>query len=398
MKKWRYLTSQEAEALGFELKENEKGRNRARYGLNRDQWDRVQTSRNEGIIEACDTHKIDPTVPSVLWLKNKGSSVLARNPLFISPEQREIDGVEEAFARVIDSYASKMVRKRIDFTSKSTEKALKVTISDSHIGMDPNPNGGALFQYEYSPKIYSSSIGNVFKSIIKEFNTHGLFDLLLLDDLGDFADGWNGYTTRGGHDLPQNMSNAEVFETCVDAYVGLIRDLMEARVAKKIILRCVCNDNHSGDFALVINKGIQKIINLMYDKDVVEVDILERFIEHRVYGDHCFIITHGKDKKQMKSGLPIVLNDKAVRILTDYIDHYEIRSKFIHVEKGDLHQIGYQRTKKFDYRNFMSFAPPSSWIQHNFGDSYSGYSIQVIPKHDNEISHTDYFLDYKKKK
>lgn len=44
----------------------------------------------------------------------------------------------------------------------------------------------------------------------------------------------------------------------------------------------------------------------------------------------------------------------------------------------------------------MSFAPPSSWCQINFGDSYSGYSIQVVPKYSNEISHTDYFLDYKK--
>lgn len=36
------------------------------------------------------------------------------------------------------------------------------------------------------------------------------------------------------------------------------------------------------------------------------------------------------------------------------------------------------------------------WVQHNFGDCYSGYSIQVIPKYENEISHTDYFFDYKK--
>ena len=134
----------------------------------------------------------------------------------------------------------------------------------------------------------------------------------------------------------------------------------------------------------------------MYSKDVVEVDILSRFLEHRTYGKHCFILTHGKDKNQMNRGLPVILNDKAMRLLNDYIDHYEIDSNYIHVEKGDLHQIGYQKTKKFDYRNFMSFAPPSSWIQHNFGDSYSGYSIQVIPKFDNEISHTDYFLDYKK--
>jgi hypothetical protein len=136
----------------------------------------------------------------------------------------------------------------------------------------------------------------------------------------------------------------------------------------------------------------------MYSNDIVEVDILERFIEHRTYGDHCFVLTHGKDKEQMKGGLPVVLNDKAIRLINDYIEHYDINSKFIHVEKGDLHQIGYQRTKKFDYRNFMSFAPPSSWIQHNFGDSYSGYSIQVIPKFNNEISHTDYFIEYDKRK
>jgi hypothetical protein len=135
----------------------------------------------------------------------------------------------------------------------------------------------------------------------------------------------------------------------------------------------------------------------MYSKNIVDVDIINKFIEHRVYGDHCFIMTHGKDKEQMKSGLPIHLNDRAIRFVMDYIDHYGIDSKYIHVEKGDLHQISYQRVKRFDYRNFPSFAPPSSWIQHNFGDSYSGYSIQVVPKHSNEISHTDYFLDYRKK-
>jgi hypothetical protein len=86
------------------------------------------------------------------------------------------------------------------------------------------------------------------------------------------------------------MTNAEVFEVCVDAYVNLIKSLVESNVANKIILRCICNDNHSGDFALIINKGIQKIINLMYSKDIVEVDILERFIEHRTYGDHCFVL------------------------------------------------------------------------------------------------------------
>jgi hypothetical protein len=120
-------------------------------------------------------------------------------------------------------------------------------------------------------------------------------------------------------------------------------------------------------------------------------------MEHFQYGDHTFILTHGKDAKHMFKGLPYNLNDKATSFINDYIDHYNINTKYIHVEKGDLHRIGYDRTKKFDYRNYMTFAPPSAWVSHNFGDCYSGYSIQTIPKFSGEISHTDYYFDLKKK-
>jgi hypothetical protein len=99
----------------------------------------------------------------------------------------------------------------------------------------------------------------------------------------------------------------------------------------------------------------------------------------------------------MFKGLPLELNDKAITFINDYIDHYEIKTPYIHIEKGDLHRIGYSRSKKFDYRNYMSFAPPSTWVQHNFGSGYSGYSLDVIPKLSGEISHTDYFFDLNKK-
>jgi hypothetical protein len=120
-------------------------------------------------------------------------------------------------------------------------------------------------------------------------------------------------------------------------------------------------------------------------------------MEHFKYGMHTYILTHGKDSQYMFKGLPFELNDKATSFINDYIDHYEIDTPFIHLEKGDLHRIGYSRTKKFDYRNYMSFAPPSAWVQHNFGDCYSGYSIEVIPKFSGEISHTDYYFDLNKK-
>ena len=124
--------------------------------------------------------------------------------------------------------------------------------------------------------------------------------------------------------------------------------------------------------------------------------MLERFIEHRSWGNHTWLLCHGKDAKFQFKGLPLILNDKTINFINEYIKFYNIDGKYIHFEKGDLHQLGYQKTTNFDYRNYMSFAPPSAWQQHNFGDAYAGYSIQVIPKYSNQISHTDYFLDYRK--
>jgi hypothetical protein len=98
----------------------------------------------------------------------------------------------------------------------------------------------------------------------------------------------------------------------------------------------------------------------------------------------------------MVKNWPLQLTEKISNIVRQYIDHHNINSKFIHLDKGDLHQLGYAREPKFDYRNFMSFAPPSTWVQSNFGVSYCGFSLQVIPKHTNQIEHTDIFFDMKK--
>jgi hypothetical protein len=349
---------------------------------------------DEGLVNEAVENGLNPKNVNHYWYKGQNYSIHSKQE---EDDSLSVENIEDTIDDILLRYAGKVKPQTFKPKKVKENRAIKVTITDSHVGMNVNPDKNALFQYDYDADIYKGSMDKVFTSILKEHNTYGTFDLLLLDDLGDLADGWNGYTTRGGHELPQNLTNAEVFDVCVDAKVKLIQQLVNSKVANKIILRCVCNDNHSGDFGLIINKTIQKVINLMYDTDIVEVDILTRFLEHRTYGKHCFILTHGKDKKQMNRGLPITLNDKAIRLISDYIEYYDINSDFIHVEKGDLHQIGYQKVKKFDYRNFMSFAPPSSWIQHNFGDSYSGYSIQVIPKNTNEVSHTDYFLNYSKK-
>lgn len=356
----------------------------------------VKRFRTRALKNASSNLQVDYTNVKHLWLKTKSESVFVKNPDYKEPVLLE---TTKHLEKAIDKVLNKFNKEDYIFYPNQHEsnlKAIKITISDDHVGLEPNPNDNGLFKYEYNAEIYANSYEKVFNSVIKEFRTHGKFDLLLLDNLGDEQDGWNGFTTRGGHALPQNMTNAEVFETCIDVKVKMIKSLVENNIANKIILRKVTNDNHSGDFGHTINLAVKKIINLIYSNDIVEVETLTQFLEHRIYGDHCFILTHGKDAKQMFKGLPLKLDEKTINFINDYLRFYDINSKYVHVEKGDLHQIGYNKCNTFDYRNFMSFAPPSSWVQHNFGDCYSGYSIQVIPKFENEISHTDYFLDYKK--
>jgi hypothetical protein len=345
--------------------------------------------KHSGLLEHCREVGVDFKDVNFYWHKSKKFSMNVR------PETSNNEDILESFDNILEKYSIEKVQPFNTVKIKS-DKALNVVLSDEHVGLDPNPKGNGLFSYEYNAEIYKQSMEKVFNSIVKEYNIHGAFEEIYLNDLGDGQDGWDSQTTRGGHRLQQNMTNGEMFDTYVDTKVRLIESIVNANITNKVIIRTLINSNHSADFALVVNKAIEKIVNRLYSTKIVEMDIIEKFIDHRYYGDNCLILTHGKDANQMKYGLPLILNDKTIKYFTDYIDFYEIKSKYIHVLKGDLHQLGFQKTNRFTYRNFMSFAPPSNWVQHNFGNSYAGYSIQVIPKNSSEISHTDYFLDYKK--
>jgi hypothetical protein len=135
---------------------------------------------------------------------------------------------------------------------------------------------------------------------------------------------------------------------------------------------------------------------MKYSTNIVEVDILRRFIEIRYFGQHAFLLTHGKDEKEMRSALPLKLVPKVTEWLMKFIDTYKIEdyAKYIHVHKGDLHQLGYEKKKKFDYRNFASLAPASNWIQTNHDVGYSGYTIQVVPFDSSEIATSNYEIEY----
>jgi hypothetical protein len=346
---------------------------------------------HSGLKDECDNAGAPVANVTHYWVKTKTHSAFVK-----VSDNEQAEAMIDVIRDIVSNYNPDKIR-TIDKSVIDSPVAIKATVSDMHVGLEPNPGNNSLFAYEYNEQIFKSNLDKVFRSLCKEHAANGKFDVLVIDDLGDGLDGYNGYTTRAGHPLDQNMSNEDMFRVFVEGKLNLIENCIKAGIANQVIVRNVANDNHAGSFAGIANMTIQMILNRTYSQDDVKFHILNRFMEHFEYGDHTFILTHGKDAKHMFKGLPYNLNDKAVSFINDYIDHYNIRSKYIHLEKGDLHRVGYDRTKKFDYRNYMTFAPPSAFVQHNFGDCYSGYSIQTIPKFSSEISHTDYYFELEKK-
>ena len=361
-------------------------RSTVRMRLKPDEADIIKNYRRIK-IEA-EAEGVDPATVTHGWIKNKNASLF-----FKTPVGAQSDKILEAF----DDLCGKHTSKKQKFKPEKIKhvRAIKATCTDDHIGLDVNAEGTSIFNYDYSPEIYRDSFNKFTNSIYEKFDLYGRFDLCFIDNLGDQQDGLNGQTTRGGHNLPQNANAEEVFHACVDTKVELIDNLISDGIANKFAVRSIVNDNHSGDFGLLINLAIKKIIELKYNQDLVEIDILKRFLEYRTYGTHCFILTHGKDKGKRKFGFPKILNKQSIEIIEDYIGHHNLSSYSCHLEKGDLHVSAYERNVRFDYRNYMAFSPPSEWIQHNYGDNYAGYAIQVIDKNVMKIEHTEYDLNYR---
>jgi hypothetical protein len=85
------------------------------------------------------------------------------------------------------------------------------------------------------------------------FNNHSK---IVVQDLGDFVDGYNGETTRGGHALPQNMSNTECFKIASKFKIELAKKLAIHGVPLEF--HSVVNDNHGGDFGNLVNIHVKR--------------------------------------------------------------------------------------------------------------------------------------------
>ena len=290
----------------------------------------AKIKNNTGILNACNSVGVDPKTVPMLWLKNKNESVRVTNPLFekLTDEEKNIKDID-----FLNIFKDKIKPITLKTNNNFQPIALfdRLVYTDVHVGMNVNPDGyslyGGLWNEEELTKRLTLMVNHTLNN--KKSN------VLLIHELGDFLDGWDGYTTRGGHSLPQNMDNQKAFDVALTFKIQLIDSLINHYDKIKCIN--ICNDNHAGSFGYIVNSAFKTYIELKYTERI-EIINQRRFIDHYSQDNITFILTHGKDDKSLKFGFKPILDARQIEKIKNYIDENKLHSQKIEFSKGDSHQ------------------------------------------------------------
>ena len=281
-----------------------------------------------------------------------------------APKKNEsADGFNlSAFENIIKKHI-KPVKIKSDYNKLNNSKDFdKLIISDIHVGMDTDIDNNTMYKCEWNKKELFKTADIVIKKTLQEKES----DVLYVDELGDLLDGFNAQTTRGGHSLPQNMTNEEAFDAALEFKLKILYGLVSNY--KEIHFNNICNDNHSGAFGYFVNQAFKQVAELQFKN--VTVTNHRQFINHYFVGKTCFVITHGKDDKSLKFGFKPQLDSKGLEKIDQYLKHNDIyrKSDLVVFCKGDSHQALFDlcTSDDFYYFNYPALSPSSNWIKNNF--------------------------------
>lgn len=269
-------------------------------------------------------------------------------------------------------------------------KVDRLVYSDVHIGMNPNgERNNTMYKTDWSKEAILASAEIMAKRLIQQQRGN----VLVIDELGDLLDGWDGETVRKGHKLPQLMKNEEAFDCALEFKMRLI-DLLIGNY-DAILCNNVCEDNHAGAFGYVVNSAFKRLVELKYP-DKIQVFNRTEFITHYDIAGHLFLLCHGKDSSHLKFGFKPQLDPKGMEKIDQYLKHHGLYSFKGRIEftKGDSHQalFDYCTSDDFDYINAPALAPSSDWIKVNFKKGRRGFLIQHLDPHDDLKRITPVFI------
>ena len=249
--------------------------------------------------------------------------------------------------------------------------------------MNPDPDDNTMYVGRWNKEEVVKSANIVIEKTLKEQES----SILYVDELGDLLDGFNAQTTRGGHSLPQNMTNEQCFDVALEFKLQILHGLINNY--KEIHFNNICNDNHSGAFGYFVNQAFKQIAELQFKN--VTVTNHRKFINHYFVGNICFVISHGKDDKSLKFGFKPNLDLKGADKIDQYCKQNGIykTADLVIFKKGDSHQELFDMctSDDFYYFNYPALSPSSNWIKNNFklgrrgfvNESFEGLNLVIKP-------------------
>jgi len=386
------LSKSEAEYLNLKVKENDKGRKNTRYNITEDQHNeitKIRTTPNKrkfvetikkldkkgNLISSTEKLQSKPIdVPDNFEvIKVSTSKTTGQQWVQYAPKKETIEEAVESFdfksiiekyINPIDHYPPIVIRK-----SPYKKDFDKLIITDVHVGMDTDIDNNTMYKGEWNKKELFKTADIIIQKTLEEQESN----ILYIDELGDLLDGFNAQTTRGGHSLPQNMTNEEAFDNALEFKLKILYGLIGNY--ETIHFNNICNDNHSGAFGYFVNEAFKQIAEIQFKN--ITVTNHRKFINHYFVKDICFVITHGKDDKSLKFGFKPALDLKGVEKIDQYLKQNGIykESELIIFCKGDSHQALFDlcTSDDFYYFNYPALSPSSNWIKNNFKFGRRGF-------------------------
>lgn len=304
-----------------------------------------------------------------------------QNITYEKEKTNQFNLIEDSISKLINEIKT-IEPIKINKTNKTNNLTLCIYTSDKHIGSSQDDNDLYKELHSHQDKMY-----NIFCEVLKLKNRFGTFEKVLYFDLGDSLDGFNKQTTRGGHELQQNLNNRQQFDKLVASEIKFIKSLIKYEVGNDYKFIATTNDNHSGDFAYFAWRLIFDYVKHVYDfPTLLSVD----FLNYIKVGIHDIIFTHGKDMKYKKHGLPLNLDHKTEIFIKEFI--LENGLKNARLIKGDLHQSGFNRGKWFDYVNVASVIGNTTYTTTNYGQNLSGCYFEVFEENNKNYLGTHFKL------
>lgn len=262
-------------------------------------------------------------------------------------------------------------------TSTSTPVDICIWLSDMHIGAWVNAEE-SLFGLPYDEEVVHNRLNKITEKLISLSETLNIRTITICN-LGDSLDGMDQQTARRDHILPQNMSNNQQLETFVKCMTTFFVNLKNNIECDRIQYYCVGDSNHDGIFGRAANRILQLTLEPLGIKSV----IFTRFMDFFTLGDLSVILCHGKDSKDMKKPLPIVINPQTEIKISQFISTYKVPGSKILFVKGDSHTSALTYGSGFIYKSVGAFIGATKWSSANFGITIPVCDYSIIDRNCN---------------